>query len=92
MSFEDLNEHLLKQDDRHKSNREKPIGNGKIETAPNYDAETAFGSSDSTAKELTKQILKQDDRHAPNQTLKPTDKINPAPNYDRETVFGDDGM
>ena len=94
MSFEDLKEHLLKQDDSHKSNREIPVGNGEIKTAPNYDVETVFGSSskDSTAEELKKQILKQDDRHAPNHTLKPTDKINPAPNYDRENAFGKDGM
>ena len=94
MSYEDLKKHILEQEDSHKSNREIPVGNGKIETAPNYDAETAFGSSsnDSTAKELKKQILKQDDRRAPNHVLIPTGEINPAPNYDRENAFGKDGM
>ena len=94
MSFEDLRKHLLEQDDSHKSNREIPVGNGEIKTAPNYDVEVAFGSSskDSTVEELKKQIIKQDDRNAPNHTLKPTDKINPAPNYDCETTFGEDGM
>jgi hypothetical protein len=90
MSFEDLKEHLLKQDDRHKSNREIPVGNGEIKTAPSYDVEVAFGSSskDSTAEE----IIKQDDRHAPNHALKPSGTIDQAPNYDHETAFSDDGM
>ena len=59
MSYEDLKKHILEQEDSHKSNCEIPVGNGKIETAPNYDAETAFGSSsnDSTAEELKKQII-----------------------------------
>lgn len=45
MGFEDLKEHLLKQDGRHKSNREIPVGNGEIGSAPYYDAETIFGTS-----------------------------------------------
>ena len=68
MSFEDIKEHLLKQDGRHKSNREIPVGNGEIKTAPSYDVEVAFGSSskDSTAEDWKKQIIKQGDRNAPN--------------------------
>ena len=92
MSYEDFKKHLLKQDDSHKSNREIPVGNGKIEIAPYYDAETFFGTSDNgSIEKLKKQIKEQDDRHA-NHVLKPTGKINPAPNYDRETAFGDEGM
>lgn len=90
MSFEDLKEHLLKQDDRHKSNRVITVGNGKIESAPNYDIETSLGSSDNgSIEELEEQINKQDDKHAPNHVLKPTGKINPAPIYDEETAFKD---
>ena len=66
MSFEDLKEHLLKQDDRHKSNHEIPVGNGELKTAPSYDVEVAFDSSskDSTAENLKKQIIKPVDRNA----------------------------
>lgn len=43
MSFKDLKEHLLKQN-YSKSNREIPVGNGKIGSEPYYDAETIFGT------------------------------------------------
>lgn len=93
MSFEDLKEHLLKQDDEHKSSREIPVDNDKVETAPNYDVETAFSFSDNgSIEDLKKQIIDQDDKHASNHVLESTGKIDQAPNHDQETAFGDEGM
>lgn len=67
MSFEDLKKHILEQDDRHTSNTKMPASSGKMESAPNFDAETAFGpdAKDGLAKELNENIKKTKKQGAP---------------------------